>query len=178
MDNASSSTKTVISSRYSFFQTHWKLTDMHFSGFIASSASFHKIMEHDDDVSKLRDFVGFVCQVAERHDVILKLKTEISSLDNKHRDAVAQVLIPCWWNGSCYVITRLNCFSNMLSLECHDHVLFSFIVFVSLHILFSTLAVLYSCKVSMLSLLMHDFLWNYSSNIFSICIILLRSLGR
>ena len=69
---------------------------MHFNGVIASSASFHKIMEHDDDVSKLRDFVGFVFQVAERHDVILKLKTEISSLDNKHRDAVAQVLIPCW----------------------------------------------------------------------------------
>lgn len=42
-------------------------------------------MESDDE----RD--ALVNEVAERHDVILKLKTEISSLGDKHRDAVAQL---------------------------------------------------------------------------------------
>ena len=33
---------------------------MHFNGFIASSACVHKIMNHADDVSKLRDFADYV----------------------------------------------------------------------------------------------------------------------
>jgi len=40
----------IILSNFSF---HWKLTDMHFNTFIASSSCIHKIMEPADDVSKL-----------------------------------------------------------------------------------------------------------------------------
>ena len=37
-----------------------KLTYTHFNGFIASSACFHEIIEHADDVSQLRQFAGYV----------------------------------------------------------------------------------------------------------------------
>ena len=37
---------------------YWKFTEMHFNGFIASSACGHKNMEHADDVSK---FLGWNC---------------------------------------------------------------------------------------------------------------------
>ena len=45
---------------FSFLQTHWKLTGMHFYVFVESSTCVHKVMEYADDVSKLHDFSSYV----------------------------------------------------------------------------------------------------------------------
>ena len=44
--------------KFQFLRTQWKLTDMHFNGFISSSVCVHTIREHADDVSK---FLGWNC---------------------------------------------------------------------------------------------------------------------
>ena len=55
----------------------------------------HKLQE---DIKKLRSDAddqrdALANEVAERHDVILKLKVDLSSLEERYRTAVSQV---CW----------------------------------------------------------------------------------
>jgi len=53
------------------FSHHWKLTDMQYSGFIASPACIHTIMEHVDDVKKFLTKIVWLCYLF--YKVILQL---------------------------------------------------------------------------------------------------------
>ena len=64
--------------------------------FIMFLVFFTQIHKLQDDIKKLRSDAdderdALANEIAERHDIILKLKVDLSSLEERYRTAVSQV---------------------------------------------------------------------------------------